>query len=86
MGKPCLHPCWGLTEIVPAEGMPGVLIELVGQFDANTTYQVKFDAVLFPVFAQSAERITAMVPVLESGSVQVRVVDAAGRESASQVV
>ena len=75
-------PAWELTEIVPVEGMPGELIELVGRFDANTAYQVKFDTVLLPVYAQNAERITAMVPVLESGSVSVRVVDAAGGESA----
>ena len=75
-------PAWELTEIAPAEGMPGELIELVGRFDVNTTYQVKFGTVLLPVFAQNAERITALVPVLESGSVSVCVVDAAGRESA----
>ena len=75
-------PAWELTEIVPVEGMPGELIELVGRFDANTAYQVKFDTVLLPVYAQNAERITAMVPVLESGLVSVRVVDAAGGESA----
>ena len=74
-------PAFELTEIVPVEGMPGVLIELVGRFDANTTYQVKFGTILLPVFAQSAERITAMVPVLSSGSVPVHVVDAAGWES-----
>ena len=61
--------------------MPGALIDLVGRFDANTTYQVKFDSVLLPVYAQDTERITAMVPVLESGSVQVRVVDTTGWES-----
>ena len=81
-GQTVPAPALELTEIVPAEGMPGALIELVGRFDANTTYQVKFDAVLLPVNVQNAERITAMVPVLESGSVQVRVVDSAGRESA----
>ena len=80
-GQTVPAPVLGLTEIVPAEGMPGVLIELVGRFDANTTYQVKFDAVVLPVYAQSAERITAMVPVFESGSVPVRVIDAAGWES-----
>ena len=80
-GQTVPAPALGLTEIVPAEGMPGELIDLVGQFDANTAYQVKFGTVLLPVFAQSAERITAMVPVLESGSVQVRVVGATGWES-----
>ena len=74
-------PAFELTEIVPAEGMPGVLIELVGRFDVNTAYQVKFGTILLPVFAQSAERITAMVPVLSSGSVPVHVVDAVGWES-----
>ena len=81
-GQTVPAPALELTEIAPAEGMPGALIELVGRFDANTTYQVKFDAVLLPVFAQSAERISVMVPVLSSGSVQVRVVGATGRESA----
>ncbi len=74
-------PPLALTGIAPAEGMPGTLIELVGQFDADTAYQVKFGTVLLPVDAQDAERMTAMVPVLESGSVQVRVVEASGRES-----
>ena len=81
-GETVPAPALELTEIVPAEGMPGALIDLVGRFDVNTIYQVKFDAVLLPVYAQNAERITAMVPVLESGSVSVRVVGAAGRESA----
>ena len=80
-GQTVPTPALGLTEIVPAEGMPGELIELVGRFDVNTAYQVKFGTVLLPVFAQSAEQITAMVPVLESGSVQVRVVGATGWES-----
>ena len=80
-GQTVPAPALGLTEIVPAEGMPGELIELVGRFDVNTAYQVKFGTVLLPVFAQSAEQITAMVPVLESGSVQVRVVGATGWES-----
>ena len=80
-GQTVPAPVLGLTEIVPAEGMPGALIDLVGQFDANTAYQVKFGTVLLPVYAQSAERITAMVPVLESGSVPVRVVGATGWES-----
>ncbi len=74
-------PALALTGIAPSEGMPGTLIELVGQFDANTAYQVKFGTFLLPVFAQDAERITAMVPVLESGSVPVLVVDPSGRES-----
>ena len=80
-GKTVPVPELALTGIAPAEGMPGALIELLGQFDADTAYQVKFGAVSFPVFAQDAERITAMVPVLETGSVPVRVVDPSGRES-----
>ncbi len=74
-------PALALTGIAPSEGMPGTLIELVGQFDADTAYQVKFGTVLLPAFAQNAERMTAMVPVLESGSVPVLVVDPSGRES-----
>ena len=80
-GETVPAPALALTGVAPAEGMPGTLIELVGQFDANAAYQVKFDTVLLPVFAQNAERITTMMPVLPGGSVPVRVVDASGRES-----
>ncbi len=80
-GETAPVPALALTGIAPSEGMPGTLIELVGQFDGDTAYQVKFGTVLFPVFAQDAERITAMVPVLESGSVPVLVVDPSGPES-----
>ena len=80
-GETVPEPVLALTGVAPAEGMPGTLIELLGQFDANTTYQVKFDTVLLPVFAQSPERITAMVPVLPAAAVPIRVVDATGKES-----
>ena len=76
-------PPLALTGVAPAEGMPGTLIELLGQFDVNTAYQVRFDAVSLPVDVQDTTRITAMVPVLPAGSLQVRVVDALGRESES---
>ena len=74
-------PTLALTGIAPAEGMPGTLIELLGQFDANTTYKVRFGTVSLPVDVQDTTRITAMAPVLPAGSVQVRVVDASGRET-----
>ena len=69
-------------EIAQAEGMPGTLIELAGQFDPNTAYRVRFDAVQLPVYARDTVRITAMVPVLPAGPAPVRVVDEAGRVSA----
>ncbi|MDE3001605.1 MAG: hypothetical protein OXU79_21225 [Gemmatimonadota bacterium] len=70
-----------LNEVTPAEGMPGTLIQLVGQFDADKAYEVKFGTVLLPAYPQNAERITSMVPVLPAAAVQVSVVDASGRES-----
>ena len=73
-----------LIEVIePPEAMPGTLIELAGPFGVNAEYEVQFDTLSVPGYVLTAGRLTATVPVLPRGRVQVRVLTAGGQSDAA---
>ena len=68
-----------IEAIEPLEGMPGTMIALTGAFEADAEYEVRFDTVAVVGYGLEEGRLTAIVPVLPRGQVQVRVVTAEGQ-------
>ncbi|MFA6109846.1 MAG: SUMF1/EgtB/PvdO family nonheme iron enzyme [Candidatus Latescibacterota bacterium] len=81
VGPAPLPGAFEVSSIAPTTARPGEGITLRGRFTAPGIYWVAFDTLRVPALSQSDSVVTALVPLVRPGALQVAVLDTLGHTS-----